>query len=348
MKIPALMALAASLFSASNGHAQAVTLYGVADMSFSYQSRIVRPNGTRPGGSIKAADSGGNTGSRWGVRGREDLGDGFSAHFVLESGVQLDTGLNGQGGRAFGRQSYVGLDGRFGKVTLGRQYTPYFETLSFADSFGNNMVGNSGNLAQANPRLDNAVLYATPTLGGVRAQVMWSPSEDGTTARQVHYAVSYTGAPVWAGATYVRVDGATRGEMGVVGGSYDAKVVTIYASYVKLRNIKPASDATSPAATAAPVLAAGAKGASWHLGAMVPTAYGRVHLSLVQLNDERAEDKDARMLAAGYVYNLSKRTSLYAAAARIRNKNGGVMVVSTPSYGGKGEQQVQLGATHRF
>src|SRR5262249_39952175 len=70
-------------------------------------------------------------GSRWGLRGTEDLGGGLKGLFVLESGFNLDTGTMQQSGRLFGRQAYVGLQkSGIGMLSLGRQYTSMFEALA--------------------------------------------------------------------------------------------------------------------------------------------------------------------------------------------------------------------------
>ena len=79
-------AVAAAAFAAAFGaQAQtAVTLYGIADGGFSHvigqdaaKNRIV---------------SGVMEGSRWGLRGNEDLGGGFRAVFTLENRFEVDTG----------------------------------------------------------------------------------------------------------------------------------------------------------------------------------------------------------------------------------------------------------------
>ncbi|MET5020409.1 porin, partial [Burkholderia pseudomallei] len=54
-------------------------------------------------------DDGIAQGSRWGLRGADDLGGGLKAIFVLENGFNSGTGTIGQGGAIFGRQAYVGL-----------------------------------------------------------------------------------------------------------------------------------------------------------------------------------------------------------------------------------------------
>ncbi|MGH8856299.1 MAG: porin, partial [Telluria sp.] len=73
----------------------------------SYLSTAVASTGTVPAGAqgnnLWALQSGNQSGSRWGLRGVEDLGGGLKAIFLLESGFNLDTGTTGQGGRLFGR-----------------------------------------------------------------------------------------------------------------------------------------------------------------------------------------------------------------------------------------------------
>src|SRR5690606_2453266 len=105
--------LALAVIGAFAGTAQAqVTVYGMLDTGI-----IISDDGqertTQMGSGIGGA-------TRWGIRGSEDLGNGLKAHFVLESGFNSDDG-SGSGG--FSRLSYVGLEGGFGTVRLGRQDT---------------------------------------------------------------------------------------------------------------------------------------------------------------------------------------------------------------------------------
>jgi predicted porin len=89
------------------------------------------------------------SGSRLGFRGTEDLGDGLAAFYVLEMGINADTGVLGQGGLGFGRQSMVGLQGGFGSVSLGRQYTPVALIQTETDPFATGLAGTSANLISA-------------------------------------------------------------------------------------------------------------------------------------------------------------------------------------------------------
>ncbi len=117
-----LIALAVMAASGAS-FAQSVTLYGIADVWV---------------GSIKAAgnrttvlESGGVSGSRWGLKGTEDLGGGLKANFLLEQGFAIDSGAGGSG---FNRQAYVGFSGGFGEVKLGNVYTAYDDISAAANS----------------------------------------------------------------------------------------------------------------------------------------------------------------------------------------------------------------------
>src|SRR5699024_1431858 len=76
------------------------------------------------------------SGNRWGLRGSEDLGNGTSAIFRIESGFDITNGESGQDGRLFGRQAIIGLSNdQWGTVTLGRQFNPGDDYVSILDPF---------------------------------------------------------------------------------------------------------------------------------------------------------------------------------------------------------------------
>ncbi|HHT9054740.1 TPA: porin, partial [Burkholderia cenocepacia] len=103
-------------------HAQSsVTLYGLIDAGVAYSNKVATTGGH--GKLVKYGD-GVASGSRWGIRGSEDLGDGLKALFVLENGFSSGDGSIGQGGALFGRQAFVGLSKNgIGSLTFGRQYS---------------------------------------------------------------------------------------------------------------------------------------------------------------------------------------------------------------------------------
>ncbi|MDB5756656.1 MAG: porin [Massilia sp.] len=153
----AILGLAAGATSAQSS----VTIYGVADAGF------VRESGGAAG-TVNQITSGVGSASRLGIRGSEDLGGGWSANFLLESGFKIDSGESEVAGAMFNRQAFVGVKStELGALTLGRQYTPYYLTVStVADPFGAGYAGNAKNLfpvAGNSTRASNTVLYSSPS-----------------------------------------------------------------------------------------------------------------------------------------------------------------------------------------
>src|SRR5690606_35266522 len=121
-------------------------------------------------------------GSRWGLRGTEDLGDGLQAVFQLESGFNSGNGNSAQGGRLFGRQATVGLQSEsWGRLDLGRQTniaSKYFGSIDpFSLSYLNSTMGSAFSAANT-VRYDNMVMYQTPSWGGFQAGIGYSFNGD--------------------------------------------------------------------------------------------------------------------------------------------------------------------------
>jgi predicted porin len=156
--------LAAALAVSPDALAQdGVTIYGVLDTGIEHVS-----NANAQGGSLTRVPSiTGTLPSRLGLRGREALGGGLNAIFTLESGYNLDTGTSNQGGRLFGRQAWVGLQGDFGAVTAGRVYSMLYWASLDADIPGPDIYGGVGSFDpyMPNARVDNALSYRG-TFGG--------------------------------------------------------------------------------------------------------------------------------------------------------------------------------------
>lgn len=97
-------------------HAQSsVTIYGVLDAGFVYNSNA---NGQHQ----VSLTSGNVQGDRWGFQGKEDLGGGLATVFKLESGFNIANGTSSPSGSLFGRVAWVGLSDGESTVTVGRQY----------------------------------------------------------------------------------------------------------------------------------------------------------------------------------------------------------------------------------
>lgn len=326
-----------------------VTLYGVTDMG------VVRESGAAAG-SVTKVTSGMMAGSRVGMRGREELGGGLAAFFTLEAGILMDTGASGQGGLLFGRQSYLGLDSRYGRLTLGRQYT----TLAYAqvemDPFVTGLAGTSANLISAggrggSNRFDNAVKYNLPgSLAGLEGEVSYSFGEvagSTNTNSQFGASLGYTRGPFKAKLAYADAQDANgpgkNAREVFFGAKYDFGIATGYFNYVVNRGaIVPGT----PNYKSEDVL----------VGASVPIGSGRAILSYIYKNDRTAANNDAQQFAVGYVYDLSKRTSIYTSYAHIRNNapntaaTGFYRVWNANDVGnaGAGNSAVSIGMNHIF
>ena len=199
MKRLALTSLSLALLGTA-GAAQAqssVTLYGVIDAGLSYVS-----NADQAGNHRWGTQNGTLSGSRWGLKGQEDLGGGLKAIFQLENGFDPGTGQLNQGGREFGRQAFVGVTGdSWGTVTLGRQYDPSVDMVQGIT--GDNYWGSTG----ATPgdvdnydntlRVSNAVKYVSPNFAGFQFEGLYGFSNLTTTGQGQTWsgAASYTNGP---------------------------------------------------------------------------------------------------------------------------------------------------------
>jgi predicted porin len=167
-----------------------VTLYGIVDNGIVYTHNS-------GGQSTKVGlDSGSLSGSRWGLKGTEALGGGISAIFQLENGFNANTGKMNQGGRLFGRQSYVGLkNATAGTVTAGRIYDPLTDLVqpSQGDGYLGQTFTSPGDVdnADSSARFNNAVKWASPKWFGINVELLYG---FGGVAGSTGSGQSYSGA----------------------------------------------------------------------------------------------------------------------------------------------------------
>jgi predicted porin len=172
-------------FFAAGAHAQStVTLYGALDEGIDY----VTNSGGHSLVRMRDGTYDGQYGSRWGLKGTEDLGGGIQAIFKLEAGFSLENGQMRQGGLEFGRQAYVGLsDDKYGTVTVGRQYDPvvdFLQPLTAGGQFGGPFV-HSGDIDNTDNsfRVDNSIKYVSPKIAGLTFGGMYSFSNTNAIGR---------------------------------------------------------------------------------------------------------------------------------------------------------------------
>lgn len=307
-----------------------VQVYGIVDMGLQSVD-----NGVDTKFGI---DSGLQNGSRLGFKGVEDLGNGLKAKFVLESGLAADTGGYTQGNTAFGREANVALEGGFGEVKLGLQYSPLRQSLLMLDPTGFGLTGSLTNVWSDGgvvQRVKNAVSYSTPVYSGFQASVLYGAGEvagDNSANRTLGFGATYTSGPLAATFAYNKLN-AGQGISGstedwLIGGTYDFGVAKLHAGYGEREDFVNQKSKNYTLGVSAPVGAAGTVKANW------------------AMNDNRyVTSGKTNMYSVGYVHAMSKRTSLYTSYGYYKNgQNADLMVAQT----GKNGSAFQLGMTHRF
>lgn len=341
--------IAAAVLAACSAAVQAqtnnLTLYGLIDTTVRYST-----NENAAGDHKTQVTDGVLTGSRWGVRGSEDLGGGLKALTVLESGFAPDTGTSLQGGRLFGRQAFVGLDGAAGRVLLGRQYTVAHDALgSFeAFSFANNaIVGYQ--LAYTGLRYDNTVKY-TQSIGPVTLSAGYTAGETAGGSGAKAASAMYASGPAQFGVVYQRTDNVSSAYFGAVpaaqaskqsvwgmGGSYQFEPVKLFLGYTnnKLDGANYKNDVlyASFYATLTPAL---------HL-------LGTVHYDKL-----KSPDADGIRLTSALMldYYLSKRTDVYVEVDYTKLKDAWIALAANAAgatmFGRDKRAGLMLGVRHRF
>jgi predicted porin len=374
MKTSSLVALAVSgLAAAGAAHAQSsVNLYGLLDAGIESVSNVASV-----GRLTRMPSNTATIPSRVGMRGREDLGGGLGAIFTLEMGLAPDTGASGQGGRLFGRQALVGLSGNWGALTLGRQYTMTFWSLLDSDLVGPTVYGLGALDAYIpNARADNSIAYkgkfsdltvgATYSLG--RDAVNAGPSPAGTNCagesgadskacREWSAMVKYDTKAWGAAVAYDRINGRTVGAApdAVFGGLTssslsDARLMVN--GYVNIAAVKIGGGVIHRKNEG--TVRTPPKSDLWYLGASYPlTPAWTLDGHVARLVYKDADNFDSTIVTVKTMYNLSKRTAVYAQIGTIRNDSRTNVSVSSgapgsnPAMGGS-QTGTMVGVRHTF
>jgi predicted porin len=303
-----------------------VTLYGRLDTALTWTDpgsdgvvaggepgeAVFRMNGHDPIG-----------GSRWGLKGSEDLGGGLKVNFVLESGFASDTGVGNA--KLFDRQAFVGLSSTsLGEVRLGRQQTLTREVhLLSGDISGEGELTIVQNVASNRPlfqnfgtRVDNAAQYLSPSFGGFQVRAMVAAGEGPANARQQGAMLSYGAGPLKAALAYEAYqDGPSDGSFNKVvtlGASYDFGIATLLGSYQNSRDFGTQ--------TGGELLVGGdtVDHDAYNVGVMVP--FGGAFQFRAQYTsstmDQDGGDVDQEKFGASLRYSLSKRTQLYTVVTK--------------------------------
>jgi len=338
-----LVAAAALLAVAGAAQAQSsVKLYGYVEGTVgSYENFDL---GTGKVVRTTEVGSGNMMTSFIGLSGSEDLGGGLKAEFALESFLANDTGatLTNMAGGFWGRASWVGLSGDFGRVILGQYDNALFTYGLLYNPFGSSMVfsptmvsyyGLSGGVP-ASVGYDtgwvNSVTYETPNFGGFTASLQVAPKE--TTAKgdaKNAYAISaaYNGGPLSVMGVYT-TSGDTGGGTGpyiarqknyALGASYDFGVAKLMGQFSVVKDTTGGSDD---------------KAKFFQIGVSVPvTAAGNLMVSYGQTKyDDGVDEPKLKQFSLGYDYSLSKRTGVYAALTTKKLSDAGMIDDTATTY----------------
>jgi predicted porin len=286
-----LLALAVlGAFAGAASAQSSVTLYGRVDLS------LARNIGFEATGTPKLAgiEMQNGSGSRLGVRGVEDLGGGLKAFFNIEHRFNADTGTN-PNARFWHGRSLVGVEGGFGKISLGREYTPAFLMSQLVadpwgwDTVSANNLSTGGGIAPV--RADNSITYNFAAAGfSVGAQVALKESGD---KNGFSLAGQYAAGPLVIGAGYDRPVNSNDTNWTTINGSFDLGMVKLGGLFGtgKLNDQKRRS---------------------WLLTATAPIGGGELRAAYGELKTRNPSVKLSRQFSLGYHYALSKRTTVYA------------------------------------
>lgn len=388
---------------AGSAAAADVTLYGLVDYGFNYQHLDSDVAGADAQDNFEMR-SGMNSGSRFGLKGAEDLGNGYKVGFVLENGFNADDGKLGNGGRLFGREAQLYVQGGWGTLSFGRvgqlasangtygllgRFSPF--SSGWGDTVGQRTVFSNGF-----DRFDNTVTYASPDFAGVKVFAQYSfkndSSADGDENKPTANRYYGIGATFDYGnfAAVAVVDSINLGNNGyyanydqlddtltaTVGATYDFGVVKLFGTAQYFDNAREVGYFNAlggvqsynntwgygtQVANDGRKFGSNMEGYGIALGASAPLFGGTVAGLIGYMDaDNNGGSKDATApessfdisrwnIAVGYSYNLSKRTSVYTAAAYTKDD---VQVTGTGNQncydGDPSSVEVMAGMIHRF
>ncbi len=307
-----------------------VQLYGIVDTGLQYLHGDADSNkaGVDSDFDSFTMESGMASGSRFGFKGTEDLGNGLTVGFILEDGIKSDTGVDDD--VLFNRESSLFLQGGFGKVAFGRigsinggvsSWAKYGVMSVFGTSWGN-YSAQAGTWAMGASMWNNMIAYETPSFAGFKVFAQYGMGnqvkegeklvgEENESSSDRYYAIgaSYGNGPL---NLYFAVDSINYASYGAgddvdpngddsltvtFGGNYDFEVVKLYAGAQYFDEIKRSKmkgiiqdvdDFNSPNKFADRM-----KGWSLGVSAGIPVAGGTVMVGAAYLDAEAADSESS-------------------------------------------------------
>jgi predicted porin len=304
LAVALLAALPFAAFAQSN-----VQLYGILDAAVSSEDNGVLRH--------TVVNSGNQSSSRFGFRGTEDLGNGMKALFNLEGGVAIDTGAGDSA--LFGRRAVVGLEGDFGMLTIGREYSPIASVAGATDITGQGFYGS--NLSAFNyltRRLSNSVNYRSAGMSGFKLLAAYSAGE--AAAGLPKSDLKGVGLEYAQGNLYVGAAFHTNNNLPNNG---DTKEYAVGVAY-KMGDFEVKGNylAQDPDG-------ANNKFTQYNIGAAYAMGAGKFFVNLQQNKIENGARGNGFNI--DYSYALSKRTNVYTGYARLDNNSLGNFALNSSS-----------------
>ena len=367
---------------AGSAFAANVDVYGRIDTGLSYVH--YDETGLSDAKDTLSLDSGMSSDNRWGLKGSEDLGNGYQVGFVLESGFDADTGALGAGG-IFAREATLRVSGPFGSIYAGRMGRIgsdagsvgfYAGSVSPFGSGWGKMPGHFAVTANYDSRYNNALAYVSPKVGPVTVYAQYTmgnanENESGDDrlfslgaqadfgALQVLGLVEYLNKKSVVGTTVYDDSQYDDSYTINLGGSYDFSVAKVFLAG---QYFKAAPNYAGMKANYAKLV----EGKEWrysfdgfgvNVGATAPigagqflvsAGYGKGDLNIDTKDAKRSAD--AYIIQVGYTYPFSKRTNLYAGAGYMQTsmEDGITNTDGTHSDKDFKTTQVMFGLLHKF
>jgi predicted porin len=341
------IACAAALVPQMASAQSSVTLYGRVVSGLAYIDHVYDPVANASFSKSMVASNQWGT-SMWGMKGKEDLGGGLAANFLLESGFELKNGSTG--GALFNRRAYVGLsNASWGSFRLGKNLFISNDVWDL-DPTGQQWVG-SATLVRGRswPGANNVIEYSTPDMGGFSGTAQISLGEQAGNSkanRGEGFSLTYANQDLMLRAIYSQrhnaagtfTDVFNTSKETIIGGTYKFGPAKLYAAYDYIT-------APEAALTAASKLKHAWVGVRYDVTPAM-TLIG----SVFRVTSDRVAGK-ATLGMVGVDYSMSKRTLLYASFGNVSNSNGanfGVDGVSGNPAVNQSQRTIYAGIAHSF
>lgn len=318
-----------------------VTLYGKIDEGLIYQHTSTTDfQGVKESGNTFKQNSGIDAGSRWGLKGSEELGNGYAVSFKLESGINADDGTltkyNGNQNRLFGREASLTVSGPFGALSAGRMggiasaagtYDIVYAIGDALDGGGTDVLG-----LQGSSRYDNTLTYQSPKFAGLQATAQYSFKTDSNDAaaqvegkstanRYASFALTgeygnFQGVVAYERQIRSNLNDNDDQNTFYLGGNYDFGVAKVFAMSQYFNGARSTANFDLDDYVLGNTTS-GLKGYGFHLGTVVPTFGGDTTVALyyahAKTDDFAAGEAKSKFYGAvaRYEYPLSKRTTVY-------------------------------------